>query len=84
MKTYLRVTGERVVMAKARLIPPLGSQRSMGVVVDQCPFCGYQHRHTLSNGDYSAPHYGIRESDCFKGQYLMVDEEIFDSVGTDQ
>lgn len=76
MKYYTLKNGERVVMASARLVPPRGYERSMGIVVNQCPYCLHTHRHTLDST--ATPHYGVREADCFKGQYLLVDEDVFE------
>lgn len=64
---------DTVVVASARLVPPRGSERTMAIVVDHCPYCYHTHRHSFSE-ETSPGVYGMREADCFKGQYLLVDE----------
>ena len=74
MKYYTNVLGDKHVIAAARLVSPRGYQRSMGIVVDACPYCGQTHRHTFSE-ELRTGVYGTREADCFKGQYLLIDED---------
>lgn len=55
----------------ARLVPSRGYQRSNGLVVDQCPFCGQVHRHTFSQQDGNS--FGLRQADCLRGEYELID-----------
>jgi hypothetical protein len=66
-------TGDKIRVAVARVVSPRGYGRSPGLVVDQCPYCLHTHHHSI--GEWSGGGvYGIREADCFNGEYLLVDE----------
>ena len=76
MKTYTNSWGKKFVVATARIVPACGYERSSGIVVDQCPFCLHTHRHGLV--DDVGGIYGVREADCFRGEYMLIDESVVD------
>jgi hypothetical protein len=65
-------------VAITRLVPARGFQRSQGLVVDKCPFCGHTHRHSVSEWGGDGV-YGLREADCMRGQYLLIDEDTLEN-----
>ncbi len=76
---FVNALGDKIVLAESRLVEPRGYERSMGIIVDACPYCGKKHRHGFSEETRHGV-YGMREADCFKGQYLLVDSEVIDSI----
>lgn len=76
---FTDLEGKEYPIALTRLVPARGFSLSPGLVVDECPFCHKVHRHSLSSLDGSII-YGKRESDCFCGEYILVDKGLLDQV----
>lgn len=64
---------EQIAIAATRQVPAYGMSPAPKLIIDVCPYCGETHRHSLSKDD-GFPIYGRRESDCLRGEYLLVDE----------
>lgn len=63
------------LIAQGRIVPPLFSQRSSGIVVDDCPYCHRQHRHSLASDEYPGAVIQ-RQADCFRGEYRIRFDEL--------
>lgn len=74
MLKFTDTNGQTFPVAIARLVSPYSFNPSPRLIVDRCPLCGETHQHSLASTDGTTCWiYGKRQSDCMRGEYLLVD-----------